>query len=350
VQTDYIIIGQGICGTLLSYFLQKGGKRVVMVDDREPGASSRVASGLMNPVTGKRIVQSWMIDELMPFAVKTYRELEKELEVTLLSQTNVLEFFASREEQEVFRKRVEEGNKYLNEQDAAGTVGFFRYNYGVGEIHPCYLLNLQALLPAWRERLRSSGMLIEEIFDARRLLVERDTVRYKDIQAKSVIFCTGTRSFQNTWFANLPYSTNKGEALIARIEGLPRTNVYKYGIKIAPWQDDLFWIGASFEWKYDDLSVSTAYRKKVEDILQYCLKLPYEIVEHLVSERPSTVDYKPFVGFHPLVPQVGIFNGMGSKGCTQAPYFASMFAEHILSGTALQPDVDIKRFARILSR
>ena len=33
------------------------------------------AAGLINPVTGRRMVTTWMIDELMPFARNAYREI-----------------------------------------------------------------------------------------------------------------------------------------------------------------------------------------------------------------------------------------------------------------------------------
>ena len=59
---DYIIVGQGICGTLMSYYLQKEGKNIMVVDEAKPNTASLVASGIINPITGRGMVKTWMIN------------------------------------------------------------------------------------------------------------------------------------------------------------------------------------------------------------------------------------------------------------------------------------------------
>ena len=54
--------------TMLSYEFAKAGLSFLVIDDGDPSASSRVAAGMINPVTGRRIVKTWMIDTLLPFA------------------------------------------------------------------------------------------------------------------------------------------------------------------------------------------------------------------------------------------------------------------------------------------
>jgi len=66
--------------------------------------------------------------------------------------------------------------------------------------------------------------------------------------------------------------------------------------------------------------------------------------------RPATLERRPFVGLHPLYPNVGILNGMGTKGCSLAPFFAKQLTGLLVSNTAIEPDADIKRFSRILSK
>ncbi len=78
-QVEILIIGQGICGTWLSYFLQKENRSFLVIDDNQPNTSSRIAAGIINPVTGRRIVKTWMIDELIPFIETAYQEIGKEL-------------------------------------------------------------------------------------------------------------------------------------------------------------------------------------------------------------------------------------------------------------------------------
>src|SRR5690606_26375459 len=201
----------------------------------------------------------------------------------------------------IFSKRAEEENKYLHpvehteEQEA-----YFRFNYGIGKIDPCWLVNLPGMLSTWRQYLVKQGTLINEQYGHSLLQLTERGVTYNGISARGIIYCGGVDDFNDPFFNALPWSRNKGEALIASIPDLPRNFIYKQGIKIVPFTENLFWIGASFDWNYDDTEPTATFRNKVEQQIQYWLRLPYTITAHWAAERPSTVDYKPFVGEHPL--------------------------------------------------
>ncbi|MEL7021711.1 MAG: hypothetical protein AAGK47_08885, partial [Bacteroidota bacterium] len=61
--------------------------------------------------------------------------------------------------------------------------------------------------------------------------------------------------------------------------------------------------------------------------------------------RPTVKDRRPFLGKHPDFSRLAIFNGLGTKGASLGPYFAQQMTNHLLQQTALEPDVDITRFA-----
>ena len=102
MQVDHIVIGQGICGTLLSRELVKRDRTVLVVDPNHPNTSSKIASGLINPVTGKRMVTSWMYEELLPVALDTYRQIELESGRQLLQKIDILDMPVSAENREIF--------------------------------------------------------------------------------------------------------------------------------------------------------------------------------------------------------------------------------------------------------
>jgi len=349
MHVDYIIVGQGIAGTMLSHELVKKGKNVLVIDNNRPDSSSKVASGLINPVTGKRHVKSWLVDELLPVAINSYHAFEQEFDAQLLKETKIIDMFASRDEAGNFANRLKE-SEFLQISNDPGPEHSFRFNYGLGNITPCYLVDLQLLLQTWRNHLIKHQSLLEEEFQLPELIFEDETIAYKRIKAQKIIFCGGVADLANPYFSMLPFSKNKGEALIVSVPELTGDTVYKQGIKMAPWKNGLFWVGSSFDWKYDNTHPTSSFRNKIEEHLKYWLKLPFEVVGHIAAERPSTVDYKPFVGIHPKHPALGIFNGMGTKGCSQAPYFAKQFADHLVSNAPIDPQVDINRFSKILSR
>ena len=71
MEVDYLLIGQGISGTWLSYYLRKEGKSFMVIDNDSPVASSRIAAGVINPVTGRRHVEVWMANEILPLALQS---------------------------------------------------------------------------------------------------------------------------------------------------------------------------------------------------------------------------------------------------------------------------------------
>ena len=351
-QVDHIIIGQGICGTLLSYYLMQQGKTVLVVDAPKADTASKVASGIINPVTGKKWVTTWLAQELLPFARQAYQEMEVQSGLSLLQEYDLLAFHPTPESRQLFDARIEEDDTYLypviNERP---WEDLFQFHFGIGGVTPCFLVDVAALLAYWRNMLTERSALLETTFRWDDCVINSTGVQYAGYTAEKIICCSGAADIDNPYFTRLPFQLNKGEAIIASIPGLPRTHLYKHGvISIVPWKEDLFWIGSIFDREYTDELPTAAFRKMVETTLQRWLKLPFELVDHLAALRPATGGQKPFAGFHPLHPAIGIFNGMGSKGCSQGPYFAQQFAEQIVHGAPLMPDADINRFVRILSR
>ncbi len=347
---DYLIVGQGLCGTFLNYYLCKAGAKILVIDKSNPFSASKVASGVINPVTGRRIVRTWRIEELLPFALEAYTELGNKFGKNLVKECNVLDFHPSLQMKESFEKRMIEEQEYLHKSVTLEWKSFFNYHFDIGEVSPCLLADINLLLECWRSKLQSESNLIDEEFVWDDCSVNDNFVAYKDITAKKIICCDGVAGINNPFFKNLPYAPNKGEAIIAKIPGLYHNHIYKQGISIVPWKDDLFWIGSSYEWNFTDVLPSALYKEKVTTQLKYWLKVPFEIVDHIASVRPANMERRPFAGIHPKFNAVGILNGMGTKGCSLAPFFAKQLADHLTTGKPIYADADVKRFEKILAR
>jgi glycine/D-amino acid oxidase-like deaminating enzyme len=364
-RTEILIIGQGICGTFLSWELHRAGVPHIVIDEQRPDTASRAAAGLINPVTGRRIVKTWMIDELLPFAREAYRQIGTTLGGSFMGPVDVVDFFSTPQMRLAFLDRYAEDPQYLRlPEDEHDWDERFCYGLGYGLISPCYLVDLPGLLAAARQWMREQGVLREERFVREELVVE-GKVLYRDIVARRVIFCDGIESSGSAFFSRLPFAPNKGEALIVDIPGLvggagesgnaglgngAGGRIFKKGITLAPWQDGLYWVGSSYEWSFTHAEPTEAFRKRTEAALQEWLKLPFRTVRHIASVRPATLERRPFVGFHPLYPAVGILNGMGTKGCSLAPYFAHQLVQYMTAGEPIRPDADVRRFGKILSK
>ena len=349
---NYIIVGQGVSGTFLSWYLINAGKKVLVIDEQKPFTASKVASGVINPVTGRRIVRTWMIETLMPFAFEAYTTIGNELGVSVISQKNILDFHPTPQMVLAFKERLPEESDYLRvPQNESDYQQYFKIPFGIGEINPCYLVDVNILLIEWRKKLKNQNLLLEEVFDIEQLMTHNsEFITYNGITAAKIIFADGASGADNPYFKLLPYAKNKGQAIIAQIPNLPRTNIFKQGISIVPWQDDLWWIGSTYEWDFKDLNPSAEFKNKVAQQLAAWLKLPYKIVDHIAAERPANLERRPFIGLHPIYLNIGIFNGMGTKGCSLAPYFAKQFTESLVNSTPIIPLVNVQRFTKVLSR
>jgi glycine/D-amino acid oxidase-like deaminating enzyme len=352
MHVDYIIIGQGLCGTWLSYYLLQEGASVLVVDSSALSHSaSAAASGLINPITGKRLARQWMGDTILPFADSAYRKMEEQLGTSLIATIPIHTFFSTAEEATFFEQKASSTHdELLSFNGRVEGAEHYHDFYGIGTIYPASLINLHGLLSGWRGILEEKKALLEDIFDWSLCEHLENAVSYKGIRAKAIIDCSGAATASHPYFHRLPFALNKGEAIIATIPGLPRNAIYKYAtLSIVPWAEDRFWLGSTFDWDFTDELPTAAFRQKTESILQQWLLLPYTLHEHFAAIRPATVTRDAFVGIHPQQPWLGIMNGMGSKGCSLAPYLANNFAKHLLHGLPLIAQVDVSRYIRVLS-
>ncbi|MDQ3278158.1 MAG: FAD-binding oxidoreductase [Bacteroidota bacterium] len=352
MDVDVLIVGQGICGTMLSWFLQKEGSSFFVIDAPADSTASKVAAGVINPVTGRRYSITWMVEDLLPFALSTYKEISEFLSLPLLYARSIIDFFPTPQMRNAFVDRISENDTYLHAYPDQNLFNpEFNYDFGCGEIRPAYTADIQILLSTWRKRLQDQRLLSEEQLVAEDLQVEKDGIRYGSVTAKKIVFCDGITSSKSPWFSLLPFSGSKGEALIVECKGLNREHIFKRGMLLVPLaEESLFWLGSSYQWEFENEEPTEQFYKAATDLLQHWLKKPYSIIDHKASVRPSTLERRPFVGFHPQFPAIGILNGMGTKGVSLAPFFAHQLVQHLVYDFPIAPEADVHRFQRILSK
>ncbi|WP_346238475.1 NAD(P)/FAD-dependent oxidoreductase [Niabella insulamsoli] len=347
-----LVVGQGISGTMLSWFFEQRQIDCIVIDNNQQQTPSNTAAGLINPVTGRRVVTVWMDEQILPFAEQTYQQMGKFLNVPVLDKTSITDFFPNPFMRESFIKKLQQKAPYIKlEKDEGRFPSYFNYEFGIGTISPAYIVHLQSLLPAWRQYLESKQRLLNENLDRSALTVAADKIIYKDIEADKIIFCDGVEGAENPYFSLLPFALNKGEALIIEAKDLPPNHIYKKSMMLVPFKEpSFFWTGTNYIWDFEDAAPTASFRENSEQVLKSWLKVPFKIVDHKAALRPATIERRPFVGFHPIHKNVGILNGMGTKGCSLAPYFASQLTDHILQQAAIESEADIARHARLLTR
>ena len=343
---DVLVIGHGICGAWLGYYLEKAGIPFHVIDEQKENTASRIASGVINPVTGRRLVKTWMIDTLLPFCRDAYASATRETEIELFRQIPLIDFHSNLQRKKIFAERMEESEIYLRSdiEDETWTE-YFNTQDGYGIIEQCMLVNMRAFIDARKEHLVELQQFTSDAFDAAAMQIEKEKVTYQGRKYNKIIFCDGVRGFSLPWFTNLPFANCKGEALWLQIPELPSSYLFKKSITLVPWEKDIFWAGSSYEWSFEDPGPTALFRERCIGLLKNWLKSSFRVVDHKAAIRPATLERRPIVGFHPQHPTIGLLNGMGTKGCSLAPYFARSLTENLQHGTPLHPEADITRFS-----
>lgn len=348
---ETLIVGQGLAGTVLAWQLRFRGVSFVVVDDPKPMTASRIAAGLVTPITGQRLVPSWRFSEFWPVALKFYRRLEREIGQEFFREVSMVRLFQSAAERERILKS--------NSQQVTALVRFpeplvdeviFVNPFGGFEMTGGQL-DVPSFLEASRQVFASHGQYIEATLNLPEdleLSSEGVVLPRWNLTAKRVIFCEGFAARENPWFGGLPFDASKGEILTVRIPGLSERRVIHRGIWLAPLGDKLFRAGATYDRdNLNDLPTPTA-REEICTQLQSFLRLPFDVLEQHAAVRPIVIGRHPVIGMHRRLPMLGCFNGLASKGTLQAPFIAGQFAEFLRGEGEIEESIDLqKRFGAV---
>lgn len=349
MKVDFIIVGQGLAGTLLANELIRRNKTLMVFDDPDQSSSSEVAAGLINPVVFRRMTKSWLVDEAFPQMESTIRYLEEVLHTQLYYPGKMLKIL--HEDDCVFWKEKTFANQLENYLDAK-PIKSFRNNwltdtFSFGCVNKSGRLDIQKLISHFAEFLNSQNSIRKEKFHFEKLTFNSELIKYEEILAGKIIFCEGQAASKNPLFKRLKFKHSKGELLELKIPELHLKEILNEEVFVMPVSDDWYKIGATYTW--DELNLETTDSAR-EDLLAKLKRVvsanPTEIIQK-AGIRPTMHDRKPVIGLLPENLQVGIFNGLGSKGVLLAPYFARQFADFLCGKLdSSHPEVNILRYFR----
>ena len=304
-EAGFIVVGQGIAGSCLALELADRGARVEIVDDGWESAACLVAAGVINPITGKRLVKSW-------------------------------------------RGRAEDPEyaEFISDPVPPGSFRGLNDSFGARFIGHSAWVEPPAVMSAFREYFLSRGVLRTEKFDFSKL--DTRARSYAGRAFRGIIFCEGWRAIENPYFSWLPYRPAKGEILeLKSPEPLPEHIIHR-GNWIMKTGGETFRMGSTWEReKLDCLPTEGAGAELLGALPNiFGRAVSAEVAGRGAGVRPCTATTRPHLGAHPACGALMSFNGFGSKGFALSPYFARHFADWIFGKTALDPEADLSRHIR----
>lgn len=344
---DYLVVGQGLAGTVLGYTLQQKGKSVYFIDKGLNHSSSMVAAGIFNPVTGKRMVKTWKADTLFPFLFPFYKQFEQDYNIRILYDIPAYKPFNNTEEQNYWYSRStgDAISAYIHIDPYDPAIGNIIHNdLGGMEILYSGYVDVSAFINVYRDHLVKQNLLSNDYFRYEQLYIEDDQVNYSGLTAGKVIFCEGYQAAWNPWFKQLPYVSVKGELCLIEMDVPRPSHIINKNVFLIPLDYKTFKAGATYDWEFLDAIPSNKGKALLERELNFMLKPAYTVIDQKAGVRPVFKDRRPCIGLHPEYPQLGIFNGMGSKGVSLAPYFADHFYTCLERNEDPEKEVNVRRF------
>jgi glycine oxidase len=341
---EYLIVGQGLAGSLLGWQLYNRGISFHVVGSSNLPSSTNVAAGLINTVNFRTVKTDWMANDFGPVALSTYSEIENYFSRKLI--------FTSHSHKLIADDTLERWQQAIACGIVDGSIGIEKgfQPTGFRESHTALVLKSAVvkggeMMAVLADFFRSKGCYTEAKIDYSNILWGSAAATVLGIKAKNVVFCEGANAIHNPWFANAGLTPNKGELLEVFMPKLLLDNLLRGDVFILPLGGGLFKVGATYSHVFADIKPSHEALAHLTGKLGDMLNVPFQVVHHWAGMRPAVRDRKPIMGKHPHKKGMYIFNGLGSKGFAQAPYWVNHFVDWLVGEIPhLNAKVDVSRF------
>lgn len=343
-EADYLIVGQGLAGSVLACVLAMRNRKVIIIDDAHATAASKSAAGIINPITGKRLNRPLLIDEMLRSAFKFYPQVERLLGLQFFSSRKVLRLLQSEEEQRFWERRLASGDyhRYVAHQIAPCLMK--GYEFGGFEINVAGQLDVPKFLDSTRDYFAAQNRLVERSFDYSDLRFCNEGVQWCEFRSPVLIFCEGYKLKTNPFFGHIEMNPAKGEMLTLRSCSFTDDRIIQRGKWIFRNQDGLIKAGTTYSWNCLDEIATVFGRNEILKGLEQFADFRFEVVRHTAGVRPVIrADNRPVVGCHPKHRALAILNGLGSKGALQAPCAANQLVDYLENGKPIHPEFDVCR-------
>jgi len=334
-EAEYIIIGQGLSGTILSMMFTERQIPHRVIDEPTLSQSSQIAAGLINPIVLKRLKLAHRANEQLEFAKPFYTKWENTLGDKFFSDLPIHHIFSAVGEQNLWLEKSENPSfkKFLGEINAVDKRPI-KSPHGIGIMKNTFWLKSALLIEKYRNFLVEKGCF-------ERLTVNPNSL--KDISSrKKVILANGHLMRELLPHSSLFFSPTRGEIMIVKANDLPNDRIFHSGVFILPLENNFYKVGATYHWDSLKDQPTEDGLLKLKKELEKFYKGSYEVVDHLAGVRPNTKDRKPLLG--KINDNLYAFNGMGSRAALMAPWLANLMLDYLANDNALPLEYDISRF------
>ena len=343
---DFIIVGQGITGSVLSWRLIEKNFNFLVINNSNKKSSSKSALGLYNPITGKNFVETWNSNEIINETENFYTSIEKKLNEKFLYKKNIYRPFSSKKDSNNWELKMESKTykKYIQKLDYKSKYNFLKDNLGGVITNKSGYLDVKKFLLLTRKYLKSRKIYVEKNIKSTNIKSTKDYIEIINKKTKYLVLCRGFYENESSFFSWLPFNLVKGENINISMPHEINEIIQKSILIIPNKNKNIYSVGSTYNWKILNDKVSETGINKLKNKIEKILNCNYKIIKKQAGIRPATKDRRPFIGFHPSNKKIGIINGLGSKGISLAPYCTKILIDNIQNNKNINREINIKRY------
>lgn len=339
-----LIIGQGLAGTALAWRLWERAVPFLIVDRDEPLTSSKVAAGLITPITGMRLTVSWRYEVFYREALQFYRVCGKRLNQRFFFPRGYVRLLKNEQEIAKWEKRRSDPDmqSFLHRNSPQLNAAVIHQpKNGFQQRHAAWL-DTNAYLESSRRFFDSLNSWLKADVSPADVRDDAADIEWHGQRFSHVIWAQGWRAAKHPLFDWVPFQSALGTILTVQADLQGEQRILNRGCWLLPRNDGTLRVGSTYEWQFDDPNTPSASQvQTLEATLHGLLKAPAKIITTQTAVRPIIKHQQALMGTHPTHPRVAFLNGLGSKGSLRAPWLARHLIEHLLDGSAIDPELDL---------
>ena len=325
---DFVVIGQGIAGSCFAWNLYFNNKSFIILNSEKKNCASSAALGVYNPITGRRHTKTWNVEKLFESLETFYKKVEKKIKTNILHKKDIYRPFKNDADQNNWDSRLSNYNykNYIKERSFNGVL-----------TTNCGYLDVNKFINETRKYFKRLNRYKKHEFN-NSFTEDRKRVKMRNFNNCKIVMCTGIDEKNSKYFSFLPLKELSGNSIL--IESLFKTkNIINKGITMLPLKENNYHVGSTYENSYINKGIDSLL-SKIKEITDKKFKLK----DKKFGIRASTSDRRPIIGRHPLLKNLYIMNGFGSKGVSQAPYCSEKLFNNIENNDIIDKEINIDRF------
>lgn len=332
--SDIAIIGGGMIGCSLAYYLSKAGLHVEVFEE------NKIAQGTTKAAGGMLGAHSEYIDEHFYSFARMSQELYKQFTVDSIKPFDytvggIIQYMANEHEIDHFKRW--EHAKFISRQSfqeqfpllTTPSYGAYLFEDDV-HVHPektCFAFyhSAKALGASFHEQTKIKAIEHSE----NGVYIQTNE---EEIFTQKVVIASGIGT--QTFLPDLQLSATKGQCVQLQANGhsLPFT-LFEEGTYVISRPDHTFVIGATMEDDTDDLHTNLQGMQELQEISKRFSPLftTLPIIRHWAGLRPKSVDGLPYIGQVPNQKNVYVASGHFRNGVLLAPATAVLIKKMLLN-------------------